>query len=61
MSAADRVEAGAPLAILEAMKMEHTLTAPRAAEISEVLASEADQVEAGALLFAFATDEEPAA
>ncbi|TNC52993.1 ATP-grasp domain-containing protein [Rubellimicrobium rubrum] len=37
----------APLIVLEAMKMEHTLTAARNGRVAEVLASEGAQVEAG--------------
>jgi 3-methylcrotonyl-CoA carboxylase alpha subunit len=44
------VTAGTPLAILEAMKMEHTLTAPRDGMGAEVLAQAGAQVEAGAAL-----------
>ncbi|MBR9819480.1 MAG: ATP-grasp domain-containing protein [Rhodobacteraceae bacterium] len=46
----DRVAAGQPLAILEAMKMEHALSAPRDGVIAEILLSEGSQVEAGAAL-----------
>ncbi|WP_341211325.1 acetyl/propionyl/methylcrotonyl-CoA carboxylase subunit alpha [uncultured Limimaricola sp.] len=45
-----RVVKGQPLAILEAMKMEHTLTAPRDGVVAEVLASEGSQVSDGDLL-----------
>ncbi|MEO0657880.1 MAG: acetyl/propionyl/methylcrotonyl-CoA carboxylase subunit alpha [Pseudomonadota bacterium] len=44
------VQAGDRLAVLEAMKMEHTLTAIRDGIVAEVLAGEGDQVEAGAAL-----------
>jgi len=44
------VEKGARLAILEAMKMEHTLTAGRDGTVASVLAKDGDQVEAGAAL-----------
>jgi len=44
------VTAGERLAILEAMKMEHTLTATRDGIVAEVLAAPGDQVEAGAAL-----------
>lgn len=43
-----QVASGDPLAILEAMKMEHTLTAARDGTVAEVLAAAGDQVEAGA-------------
>ncbi|KGJ17075.1 acetyl/propionyl/methylcrotonyl-CoA carboxylase subunit alpha [Paracoccus sanguinis] len=54
------VAAGDRLAILEAMKMEHTLTAARDGVVAEVLAAAGDQVEAGAPLIRLA-DEEAAA
>lgn len=46
----DAVAIGDPLAVLEAMKMEHTLTAPRDAQIEEVLVADEAQVAAGDLL-----------
>ncbi|WP_068297018.1 acetyl/propionyl/methylcrotonyl-CoA carboxylase subunit alpha [Pararhodobacter sp. CCB-MM2] len=48
----EMVEKGARLAILEAMKMEHTLSAGRDGTVAEVLASAGQQVEAGAALIA---------
>nr|WP_111301026.1 acetyl/propionyl/methylcrotonyl-CoA carboxylase subunit alpha [Paracoccus saliphilus] len=45
-----RVRAGDRLAVLEAMKMEHSLTAGRDGIVAEVLAAAGDQVEAGAAL-----------
>jgi 3-methylcrotonyl-CoA carboxylase alpha subunit len=44
------VAKGARLAILEAMKMEHTLTAARDGQVAQVLVAAGDQVEAGAAL-----------
>ncbi|WP_278920975.1 MULTISPECIES: acetyl/propionyl/methylcrotonyl-CoA carboxylase subunit alpha [Pseudophaeobacter] len=44
------VKEGDRLAILEAMKMEHSLLAARDGTVAEVLATEGDQVEAGAAL-----------
>jgi 3-methylcrotonyl-CoA carboxylase alpha subunit len=44
------VSAGDRLAVLEAMKMEHSLLAARDGVVAEVLAAEGDQVEAGAAL-----------
>ncbi|MEL7131562.1 MAG: biotin carboxylase N-terminal domain-containing protein [Pseudomonadota bacterium] len=44
------VAEGDPLAILEAMKMEHVLLAARDGVVAEVLAAEGDQVVAGAAL-----------
>jgi 3-methylcrotonyl-CoA carboxylase alpha subunit len=50
VSAGQSVAAGDRLAVLEAMKMEHTLTAARDGVVAEVLAQAGDQVEAGAAL-----------
>ena len=46
------VSKGDALLVLEAMKMEHTLTAPRDGVVAEVLASVDDQVTDGMLLLA---------
>ncbi len=46
----ETVKAGARLAVLEAMKMEHTLTAARDGTVAEVLVAAGDQVQAGAAL-----------
>src|SRR5690606_31980290 len=51
------VAAGARLAILEAMKMEHTRTAARDGRVAEVLAQPGDQVEAGAPLIRLEEDD----
>ncbi|MEP2718768.1 acetyl/propionyl/methylcrotonyl-CoA carboxylase subunit alpha [Pseudophaeobacter sp.] len=48
--AGDAVKEGDRLAILEAMKMEHSLLAARNGVVAEVLAAAGDQVEAGAAL-----------
>ncbi|NOY91474.1 MAG: ATP-grasp domain-containing protein [Deltaproteobacteria bacterium] len=53
----DRVEAGQGLAVLEAMKMEHSVRAPHAGEVVRVDVTEGDQVEADALLFVIRADE----
>ncbi|MFN4057142.1 MAG: acetyl/propionyl/methylcrotonyl-CoA carboxylase subunit alpha [Roseinatronobacter sp.] len=50
IAAGASVSAGAPLAVLEAMKMEHTLIAARDGVIAEVLVGQGAQVEAGAAL-----------
>ncbi|WP_179378447.1 ATP-binding protein [Jannaschia marina] len=50
VTAGAEVAAGDRLAVLEAMKMEHTLTAARDGTVAEVLAAAGDQVEAGAPL-----------
>jgi acetyl/propionyl-CoA carboxylase alpha subunit len=44
------VAAGQPLMVLEAMKMEHTITSPSAGQIAAVHVSEGDQVDAGVIL-----------
>ncbi len=51
-----RVERGAPLLVMEAMKMEHTIAAPKDGVVKEVLYSIGEQVAEGAELIAF---EEP--
>ncbi|MCM2560850.1 biotin/lipoyl-binding protein [Lutimaribacter sp. EGI FJ00015] len=50
VAAGQTVAAGDRLAVLEAMKMEHTMLAARDGVIAEVLVGEGDQVEAGAPL-----------
>ena len=50
VEAGQHVSAGDRLAVLEAMKMEHTLTASRDGTVAEVLVSAGAQVEAGAAL-----------
>jgi len=50
VAAGAEVNAGDRLAVLEAMKMEHSLTAARDGIVAEVLADAGDQVEAGAAL-----------
>jgi biotin carboxyl carrier protein len=52
----DRVEAQAPLATLEAMKMENELRAPSAGRIAKVAATVGVKVEAGAVLIVIASD-----
>jgi len=47
------VERGAPLMILEAMKMEHTVSAPGAASVREVRFAEGDLVDEGDELVVF--------
>ncbi|MBR7780580.1 acetyl/propionyl/methylcrotonyl-CoA carboxylase subunit alpha [Undibacterium luofuense] len=48
------VKKGEPLLIMEAMKMEHTISAPHDGEIAEILYAVGDQVSEGAQLLAFA-------
>ncbi len=52
----DRVETDAPLATLEAMKMENELLAPSAGRIAKVRATAGAKVEAGAVLIVIASD-----
>jgi 3-methylcrotonyl-CoA carboxylase alpha subunit len=53
-SAGQRVAKGAPLVIMEAMKMEHTIAAPCDGVVEEVLYAVGDQVDDGAPLLVFA-------
>jgi propionyl-CoA carboxylase alpha chain len=46
----DQVEAGQVLVLMEAMKMEHQITAPAAGEVTEVMVEVGEQVDNGALL-----------
>jgi 3-methylcrotonyl-CoA carboxylase alpha subunit len=48
-----RVERGTPLLVMEAMKMEHTIVAPSAGVVTEVLYAVGDQVVEGAELVRF--------
>jgi len=50
VAAGERVEKGAPLLILEAMKMEHTITAPADGVVVEILFAAGEQVLEGAEL-----------
>jgi 3-methylcrotonyl-CoA carboxylase alpha subunit len=50
VSTGERVERGAPLLTIEAMKMEHTVTAPYAGTIERIPFGLADRVAAGAVL-----------
>jgi len=49
----DAVEEGAPVVILEAMKMENELHAPKKGTVTAVLVRKGDQAEKGQLLVAF--------
>lgn len=57
----DTVSKDQPLVILEAMKMEHTLKAPRDGVIGEVLVAEGEQVTDGTVLLALVEDADAAA
>jgi len=57
VAAGHSVKAGDRLVVIEAMKMEHVLKAPRDAEIAEVLCAEGGSVESGALLVRLAEPE----
>jgi len=52
VAAGGRVEKGHRIAVVEAMKMEHVLVAPRAGDIERVAVSEGEQVMQGALIAA---------
>jgi propionyl-CoA carboxylase alpha chain len=49
-SAGQRVSAGQPVLVLEAMKMEHLIVAPADGLLAEILVARGDQVEAGDVL-----------
>ena len=51
--AGDSIAAGSPLVVLEAMKMEHTLSAPAAAHVKAVHVAPGAQVSPGQLLMEF--------
>ena len=48
--AGHQVAKGDPLVVMEAMKMEHTLTAPRDGTVGAVLVGIGDQIEEAAIL-----------
>ena len=51
----EAVKKGQPLAVLEAMKMEHTLSAPTDAKVASVEVAQGDQVNDGAIVVRFET------
>jgi 3-methylcrotonyl-CoA carboxylase alpha subunit len=51
--AGDRVEKGAALMLIEAMKMEHTVAAPADGVVKEVFFVRGDQVQEGVTLLEF--------
>jgi biotin carboxyl carrier protein len=58
-AAGDRVSAGAPLLVLEAMKMEHTVAAPADGRIVALYVTAGDQVEEGIVLLDFERSTDP--
>ncbi|GAA5877912.1 hypothetical protein JCM16303_000279 [Sporobolomyces ruberrimus] len=58
VKAGDRVEAGQLLVVVEAMKMEHVLKAPKAGVVEKVTAQEGDLVKEGQLLVIFEAEAE---
>jgi 3-methylcrotonyl-CoA carboxylase alpha subunit len=50
VKAGDKVKAGQALAVMEAMKMEHTISAPKDGVVAELLYAPGDQVADGAEL-----------
>ena len=50
MEAGERVEAGTVVVVVEAMKTEHRIAAPRAGRVGRVLVVEGQEVPAGAPL-----------
>jgi 3-methylcrotonyl-CoA carboxylase alpha subunit len=57
VAAGATVEKGAPLLVLEAMKMEHTIAAPFSGKVARICFSPGEQVGEGALLVEFAPGE----
>ncbi len=53
VKAGDSVEKGAPLVVMEAMKMEHTIAAPGRGRVTDVLHEVGEQVAEGAALIGF--------
>ena len=58
VAAGERVSAGQTLVVLEAMKMEHPMSAAEDGVVTEVRVELGEQVEAGTLLLVFEPDEE---
>jgi 3-methylcrotonyl-CoA carboxylase alpha subunit len=50
VKAGEKVYKGAPLVVLEAMKMEHMLSAPRDGVVAEVMVKAGEQVQDGVVL-----------
>ena len=58
VQAGDRVEAGQTLVVLEAMKMEHPMSAAENGVVTEVRVELGDQIESGTLLLVFEPEAE---
>jgi 3-methylcrotonyl-CoA carboxylase alpha subunit len=56
VQAGDKVTLGQALAIMEAMKMEHTIAAPADGVVAEILYAPGDQVQEGAELLRLQAD-----
>jgi 3-methylcrotonyl-CoA carboxylase alpha subunit len=54
VKAGDKVKAGQALAVMEAMKMEHTINAPKDGTVAELLYVPGDQVAEGSELLKLA-------
>jgi biotin carboxyl carrier protein len=52
-----RVREGQPMMILEAMKMEHQISAPEPGEVSSIYFKEGDRVDMGEILISIATQD----
>ena len=59
VEAGQQVEAGAPVLVLEAMKMQHTVAAPAAGTVTELPVTAGQQVAAGEVL-AVVEEDQPA-
>ena len=57
VKAGDRVRVGDPLIVVEAMKMEHTITAPLEGVIADINYAQGDQVSEGDQLIIFANSD----
>ena len=54
MKVGDEVQTGQAVAVLEAMKMEHQLTAPADGVVDEIFVKEGQRVEEGAIVLSLA-------
>jgi acetyl-CoA carboxylase biotin carboxylase subunit len=61
VKAGDTVKKGQPLAVLEAMKMEHTLSAPADAKVASVDVAQGDQVNDGTIVVRFVEEKKKTA